>query len=118
MRNVDKIKGLEYELGRYQKKVADQEAIIKRQNKMLETATAGLGELRRATDAILAQAAVHHGETITDDDGKTTLGFRLEVPMVPVAETLAQYEVKARRDAERRVYVIGAFTKEAATDAG
>lgn len=118
MRNVDKIKSLEYELGRRDKKIADQAAIIKRQNKMLENATAGLGELRAATDAILAQAAIACGEKVKDEETGKDLGYRLNIPNVPVHETLAKYEVKARGDREHGLYVIGVVPKETEPDAG
>ena len=62
MRNIDKIKSLEKELGKYRKKVTDQDKIIRKLSGELERAHAGAIQLQAATDAVLTAAALAHGE--------------------------------------------------------
>jgi len=112
MRNVDKIKNLEYELGRYRKKVADQETEIKALKDDLATADKGMDELRQAMDAILAQVGVAAGKEIKDEESGELLGWRITIPQVPVSATLEKYEVRATLDRRAKEYTIGVLLRE------
>lgn len=111
MRNADKIKSLEKELGRYRKKVADQDRIIKGLEDMVETANAGDRQMHMAVDAILAQAAVKYGAPVRDEESGEPLGYRLVLPAFSIEKTLNRFEVRARRDEEAAEYVIGAMER-------
>ena len=104
--------GLEHELGRYRKKVADMEAVIKKTASALQIADAGMDELRRTADGVLAQVGITYGEKITDETTGEALGWRLTIPQFSVSETLDKYSVKARFDPLRGAYVLGVFPKE------
>lgn len=111
-RNVDKIKRLEKEIGRYQKKVADQAKEKERMRRMLETAEAGAIQTHRAVDAILAQTAITFGEVVKDEETGAELGHRLTVPAFKVGEILGKYQVRTRRDEETGAYTIGVVPRE------
>lgn len=113
MRNVDKIKNLEKELGRYRKKVADQQKEIFGLRKQLVVTIEGSSEANKAVDAILAQAALKYGEKARDEETGEELGWRLSIPMFSVAETLEQYEVKTRRDENTQEYIVGVMERKA-----
>ena len=100
-RNRDKVKKLEHELGRYQKKVGD----LMKLNAQLSRRAEGVAEISMATDALLAQVALTYGEDVIDEDTGLPIGMRLTLPKFDVRETYRQYEVHARRDGES--YVIG-----------
>ncbi len=74
-RNTDKIKRLEHELGRYQKKVADQKKEISK----LECLAGGMNEFMAAKNACDAMLAICYGEEIEG-------GYRLSTPAVNVEE--------------------------------
>ena len=116
MRNVDKIKNLEKELGRYRKKVADQEKMVQMLRKNLEAMHAGSTEIQRGVDAILGQTALTYGVSARDEESGDELGYRLEIPMFSVDEVLARYEVRARRDTEKDLYIIGVVPREVQGD--
>lgn len=118
MRNVDKIKDLEKELGRYRKKVSDQQQEINTLRRRLDEAIDGAVETNRALDAILAQAAVRYGERARDEDTGEELGWRLTLPCFSVAGTLAGYEVRARRDEKNREYILGVMERKTAGTEG
>lgn len=118
MRNVDKIKDLEKELGRYRKKVSDQQQEINMLRRRLDEAMDGAVEASRALDAILARAAVKYGERARDEDTGEELGWRLTLPCFSVADTLERYEVRARRDEETREYILGVMERETAGTKG
>lgn len=111
MRNVDKIKALQHEIGRYVKKINDQAKVIKDLEDILETATAANKEAHRAVDAILAQTAVKYGEQVKDDETGDDIGYRLVVPIFSIDDTLGRLEVKARRDVEAGEYIVGVMER-------
>lgn len=113
MRNIDKIKRLEKEIGRYQKKVADQAKEKERLRRMLETAEAGAIQTHQAVDAILAQTAITFGEIVKDEETGAELGHRLTVPAFKVGEILGKYQVRTRRDEETGAYIIGVVQRDA-----
>lgn len=69
-RNRDKVKRLEHELGRYQKKVGE----LMKLNAQLSQRAAGVAEISIATDALLAQVAIIYGEDVIDEDTGLTIG--------------------------------------------
>ncbi len=111
-RNIDKIKRLEKELGRYQKKAADQAKEEARLRGLLETAQKGVVQTNRAVDAILAQTAITCGEAVTDEETGKEIGWRLSVPLFRIDDILGKYEVRSRRDAEAGMYRIGVAPRE------
>lgn len=111
-RNVDKIKRLKHELGRYQKKVKDQTVEIERLRKLLYQADAGNRETQTLMDAILTAVALEHGERATDPDApEKELGWRLTIPKFSVRDLRQRYELHARKDEEKGVYVLGVMER-------
>lgn len=111
MRNVDKIKNLEKELGRYRKKVADQQKEIFGLRKQLVVTIEGSSEANKAVDAILARVALKYGEKARDEETGEELGWRLSIPLFSVSETLEQYEVRTRRDETTQEYIVGVMER-------
>lgn len=111
----DDIKRLEHELGRYQKKVKDQTEEIERLRKLLYQADAGNRETQTLMDAILTAVALEHGERATDPDApEKELGWRLTIPKFSVRELRQRYELHARKDGEKGVYVLGVMERKGA----
>lgn len=111
-RNVDKIKRLEKEIGRYKKKVADQAKENEKLRQSLKLAHDGNAQTQRAVDALMAQVAITYGEVVTDEETGEKLGYSLSLPAFSVDETLAEFEVRARRDVEKNQYVVGVVPRE------
>lgn len=109
-RNRDKVKRLEHELGRYQKKVGE----LMKLNAQLSQRTAGVAEISIATDALLAQVAIIYGEDVIDEDTGLTIGMRLMLPKFDVRKVYRQYEVHARRDGGN--YIIGVGLRDDPAD--
>lgn len=109
-RNRDKVKRLEHELGRYQKKVGE----LMKANAQLARRAEGVAEISMATDALLAQVAIIYGEDVIDEDTGLTIGMRLTLPKFDVRKVYRQYEVHARRDGEN--YVIGVGLRDDPAD--
>lgn len=96
------------ELGRWQKKVKDQMRQIEALKQRLAAADAGAMEMNNVLMAILSQVAVRYGQPEPDPENPAApLGWRLELPMLDVAETLGKYEQHARRDTVKGLYIIG-----------
>lgn len=112
MRNADRIKELEKELGRYRKKVADQEKSIRKLAEREENAVKASIEAHMAVDAILARLAVKYGEPVKDEETGEVIGFRVSVPVFSVDDTLRQYEVRTRRDAAAGEYTVGVMERK------
>lgn len=100
-RNRDKIKQLEHELGRYEKRCGD----LMKLNAQLSRRATGVAEISIATDALLAQVAMAYGEDAVDPDTGAVIGKRLTLPKFDARETYRKYEVHARSDGEN--YIIG-----------
>lgn len=109
-RNRDKVKRLEHELGRYQKKVGE----LMKLNAQLSKRAAGVSEISIATDALLAQVAIAYGEDAVDPDTGAVIGKRLMLPKFDARETYRKYEVHARRDDEN--YIIGVGLRDDPAD--
>ena len=114
MRNVEKIRSLEKELGKYQKKVADQGKLIDRLTKELESALGGARQLQVVVDGLLTAVALEFGDTIKDEETGAELGHRLMLSMFDALELRKKYEVRARRDEEAQTYVLGIVPREGA----
>ena len=114
MRNVDKIKALEKELGKYQKKVTDQNKLLRQLHKELEQAHAGTIQLQNATDGLFTAVALEYGETVKDEETGEEIGKRLTLPVFDIRELREKYRIRARRDAETETYVLGIVPREAA----
>lgn len=94
-RNRDKIKQLEHELGRYEKKVGD----LMKVNAQLAKRARGVAEISIATDALLAQVAIAYGEDAVDPDTGAVIA-NADAAEVRRRETYRKYEVHARRVAK------------------
>lgn len=75
MRNVDKIKDLRYELGRWQKKVADQQKEIA---KLKKDRDKGLAQLEDMFRAVLTAMAVGYGREAPEGT------YTIELPVASV----------------------------------
>lgn len=107
-KNVDKIKRLEHELGRFRKKITDQARELDSLRKQLRQAEAGSWEVQLLMDAVLTVATLRYGERVSDPDTpKEVLGWRLELPCFSARELRKKYELCARKDEEKDVYVLG-----------
>lgn len=112
-RNVDKIKRLEHELGRYRKKVADQARETEKLRQKVADADAGSAQLSAMVDAVLTAVALEYGLHVTDEEASgKELGWRLSLPLVDVAELRRRYEIHARKNGSGGV-TIGVMEREA-----
>lgn len=109
-RNRDKVKRLEHELGRYQKKVGE----LMKLNAQFSKRASGVAEISIATDALLAQVAIAYGEDAVDPDTGAVIGKRLMLLKFDARETYRKYEVHARRDGEN--YIIGVGLRDDPAD--
>lgn len=109
-RNVDKIKRLEKELGRWQRKAADQREKLEQLRQREADAREGVRQTGRLLDGILCALAIDVGERATDPDTGEALGWRLVLSGFALEELEEKYEVHTRRDGEGR-YVIGVAEK-------
>lgn len=109
-RNRDKIKQLEHELGRYEKRCGD----LMKLNAQLSRRASGVAEISIATDALLAQVAIAYGEDAVDPDTGAVIGKRLTLPKFDARETYRKHEVHARSDGEN--YIIGVGLRDDPAD--
>lgn len=116
MRNVDRIKALENEVGRYQKKVSDQYKELCKLRGELEAANIGNQQTQAAVDAVLTATVIQHGEIAKDPDTGKEIGWRLSVPLFAVDDMRRKYEIHARRDMEKQTYVLGVALREVPDD--
>lgn len=100
-RNVDKIKRLEKELGRWQKKAADQREELEQLRQREADAREGVRQTGRLLDGILRALAIDVGERVTDPDP----GWRLVLSGFALEELEKKYKVQVRWDDKGR-YVI------------
>lgn len=102
-RNRDKVKRLEHELGRYQKKVGELMEINAKLRKDVE----GLDQLRAVFDAWVIQIALAYGETVKDPDTGEDIprmkALYLEMPKVN--PTLRNYEIHQRVDEKNMMHI-------------
>lgn len=100
------------EMGRYRKKIADQEKRIKILESNLQSAQTGMIEMQSMVDALLSTITLHHGEKAIDVESGKEIGWRLTVPIFDVAQIREKYEIHARKDFEQEAYVIGVAPRE------
>ena len=102
-RNRDKVKQLEHELGRYQKKVGE----LMKANAKLREDMKGLNQLRMAFDAWTIQIALAYGEAVKDPDTGEDIprmkALHLERPTVN--PLLGQYEIHQRVDEKNVMHI-------------
>lgn len=98
-RNVDKIKRLEHELGRYRKKVDDQAKETEKLRQKVADADAGSAQLQAMVDAVLTAVALEYGLHVTDEEASGE-------------ELRRRYEIHARKNASGGV-TIGVMEREA-----
>ena len=98
-RNIDKIKELEYELGRWRKKAAEQQEQIKQLKSETEDAWDALRDINYAADSVLCNVALKFGE---QEDG----GYKISIPMPSVSDIMREYDVSTGRDKEGESYVV------------
>ena len=109
---MDKIKRLEYEIGRYRKKVSDQDKILREQNEKLMYADLGNRETQMLVDAVLTAAVLRCGEEALDPDTGEKLGWRLSIPAFSEKDLREKYEIHARRTSENGGYMFGVSLRE------
>ena len=102
-RNRDKVKQLEHELGRYQKKVGE----LMKANAKLREDMKGLNQLRMAFDAWIIQIALAYGEAVKDPDTGEEIprmkALKLERPKVN--PLLGEYEIHQRVDEKNVMHI-------------
>lgn len=102
-RNRDKVKRLEHELGRYQKKVGE----LMEANAKLRKDVEGLDQLRAVFDAWVIQIALAYGEAVKDPDTGEEIprmkAFHLERPKVN--PLLGEYEIHQRVDENNMMHI-------------
>lgn len=102
-RNRDKVKKLEHELGRYQKKVGE----LLEANAKLRKDVEGLDQLRAVFDAWVIQIALAYGEAVKDPDTGEDIprmkALHLERPKVN--PLLGQYEIHQRVDENNVMHI-------------
>lgn len=102
-RNRDKVKRLEHELGRYQKKVGE----LMKANEKLREDMEGLNQLRMAFDAWIIQIALAYGEAVKDPDTGEEItrmkALYLERPKVNLL--LEEYEIHQRVDEKNVMHI-------------
>ena len=113
-RNRDKVKRLEHELGRYQKKVGE----LMKANAKLREDMKGLNQLRMAFDAWIIQIALSYGEAVKDPDTGEDIprmkALHLERPKVN--PLLGQYEIHQRVDEKNVMHIAVGLRDDPADD--
>lgn len=113
-RNRDKVKRLEHELGRYQKKVGE----LMKANAKLREDMKGLNQLRMAFDAWIIQIALAYGEAVKDPDtGEDIPRMKALKPERPkVNPLLGQYEIHQRVDEKNVMHIAVGLRDDSADD--
>lgn len=111
MRNIDKIKDLEKELGRYRKKVDDQQKEIDALREQVKTAHVGLAQLSMDMDAFQAQTALKDGTRAKDEDTGEDIGWNMALPLYSVGETVKKYEVHTWKKEAEQEYFVGVMER-------
>jgi hypothetical protein len=113
MRNVDKVRKLNYELGRFRKKIDDQEEKIKKLEKELEMAYGGNMEMHAQVDGILCQMVLCCGKDVFDfDDPEKVIGKNITIPRFNPMDLVRKYEVHTELYEESNEMVIGIMERE------
>lgn len=113
MRNVDKIKALETDLGRHRKKIEDQKTEIEKLKQLVETYAAGAEQTNVLVDAVMAAVAQKYGIVVRGEDDYP-IGYRLELDDFTVDRMKNRFQVHAQK--RGTAYIIGAMLKEDKND--
>lgn len=102
-RTADKVRRLEHELGRYEKKIADQGKELARVTAERDAGRAGLVEISRAVDALCIDVCLKFGAEV---------GAGVSEVLLPAVSTdlLRRYELEAR--SQNDTYCLRATRKE------
>lgn len=109
-RNIDKLKELQHELGRYKKKQADDATLIRSLRQEREQASGALREMSAATDSVLGMLCTIYGTLLPDG----TLEIRL--PLVSCRRILQKYEVHSTWGKDNDSIVVTAAPRKGAGD--
>lgn len=88
MRNADKIKELEYELGRYKKMVADRDKQIK---ELKDEWHGGMKDLSEYVDAYLIQMCLKYG--YTEENGEELLPNCMALPRIDNKALMSKWKL-------------------------
>ena len=113
MRNIDKIKDLEYELGRYRKKVNDQSIQMADLEAKIRVFEDGARQTNVLVDALMAAVAQKYGIVVRGEDDEA-IGYRLELDDFAVDRMMDRFEVSSQKRGSQ--YIIGAMLKEVKED--
>lgn len=113
MRNIDKIKDLEHELGRYRKKVNDQSIQIADLEAKIRLYEEGARQTNTLVDAIMAAVANKYG-IVVRDEAEEVIGYRLELDDFAVDRMMDRFQVNSQKRGTQ--YIIGAMLKEVEED--
>lgn len=107
MRNRDRIKQLEHELGRYQKKVGDQGKEINALKKQVAVFEIGAGQTHHAVNMVMARVCQTFGAEVLDEDNENAhIGYRVSFQK-PSEDLLKQYTVRTNMSEDGESFVIG-----------
>ena len=107
-RNVEKIKDPDYEIGRYMKKVDDQQTEINELKDLLHLCNNGIKELNQVVDAVMIEVAKAFGKEIAPGE------LEVRIPAVDVEANIRDYILFADYDlfCNEREYVIRVKRRE------
>ena len=95
------------EIGRWKKKVSDQQKEIAVLKDEISRMSNGVAELNRLTDALLVVMAKEYGTFNQEAEGWT-----LSLPVFDIHEVIEKFEVKSRKDENDHCYYIGVLPRE------
>lgn len=113
MRNIDKIKDLEHELGRYRKKINDQSIQIADLEAKVRLFEEGARQTNVLVDALMAAVAQKYGIVVRGEDDEA-IGYRLELDDFAVDRMMDRFQVSSQKRGTQ--YIIGAMLKEVKED--
>lgn len=113
MRNIDKIKDLEHELGRYRKKINDQSIQMADLEAKVRLFEEGARQTNVLVDALMAAVAQKYGIVVRGEDDEA-IGYRLELDDFAVDRMMDRFEVSSQKRGTQ--YIIGAMLKEVKED--
>lgn len=107
----EEIDRLRHELGRYRKKIIDQQACIADLQVSLEQYRLGYDELAADRHAFVASTAMRWGWPVEN-------GWEISVPFYNLQELVDKYTVVGRRDEEKQAYLFRVTEKQEVEDNG
>ena len=113
MRNIDKIKDLEHELGRYRKKINDQSIQMADLEAKVRLFEEGARQTNVLVDALMAAVAQKYGIVVRGEDDEA-IGYRLELDDFAVDRMMDRFQVSSQKRGTQ--YIIGAMLKEVKED--